>query len=105
MKAINKYGHQTSTYACFDCRIANKGARCSCAKPMHCMGTKWRAPKKNDIKAWKRVISGHRLWDQRAIELLATNTAKRNAISLQKQKERKCQKVQKLLLLDQNKRH
>lgn len=105
MKAFNKYGRQTSTYACFNCRIANKGAHCSCGQSMHYMGTKWRAPKKNNIKAWKHILNGHIWWNKRAVELLAINTTKRNTISLQKQKERKCQKVHKLLLLNQNKEH
>jgi hypothetical protein len=31
------------------------------------MGTKWRAPKKNNERAWKRVQSGDFLWDHNEV--------------------------------------
>ena len=34
-----------------------------CGEPGIAMGTKWRAPKSNDEKAWKRIESGDFLWD------------------------------------------
>lgn len=55
------------TYACNICRIARKGHSDLCAKghTMKSMGKHWRAPKKNNRKAWQRVASGDALWDDR----------------------------------------
>lgn len=58
-----------SAYACFRCRIAWK------AGPTHCtrcgvaatyMGTRWRAPKQHDLKAWKAIANGNVWWDHKA---------------------------------------
>ena len=39
------------------------------------MGTRWRAPKKNNIKAWKKLANGQRLWDDKAVQRKAVSQA------------------------------
>lgn len=58
-----------STYCCAGCRFVAKGmATCpQCSNPMMHMGTKWRAPKKNNDKAWARINCGDFWWEKDAI--------------------------------------
>lgn len=54
---------------CSTCRIAGKGNICN--KPGHVVKsapTRWRAPKKNNLKAWKQITDGDIWWDQSAID-------------------------------------
>lgn len=55
-----------STFACVFCRLALKSAgNCrECGAPLKNMGKHWRAPKKNNLKAWKRVASGEIWWEE-----------------------------------------
>lgn len=59
-----------STFACLRCRIAWKAGTIVCTR---CgvtglnMGTKWRAPKANNLKAWKQIAEGVYWWDEKAI--------------------------------------
>lgn len=39
------------------------------------MGYRWRAPKKNDNKAWKRIGGGDKWWDPPGIRLPYTSEA------------------------------
>lgn len=43
------------------------------------MGRFWRAPKKTNIRAWKRVASGDKLWHDRSIERKAKREATKRA--------------------------
>jgi len=74
-------GLQAQTYACIECRIAQKrNPHCPRGHDMVWMGRFWRAPKKTNIKAWNRVAQGDKLWDDRAIERKAKREAtKRHA--------------------------
>lgn len=75
-------GLQAQTYACIECRIAQKrNPHCPRGHDMIWMGRFWRAPKKNNIKAWQRVAQGDKLWDHKAIE----RKAKREALKQAKQ--------------------
>lgn len=40
----------------------------TCDKPLINMGTRWRAPKKINDKAWKRILKGDIWWDDKAID-------------------------------------
>ena len=74
-------GLQSQTYACVKCRIAQKrSGHCSRGHDMICMGRFWRAPKKNNVKAWQRVAQGDKLWDDRAIERKAKREARKTEI-------------------------
>lgn len=50
------------------------------------MGTKWRAPKKHNIKAWKKVASGKILWESNSYSYLPP-TKERALAALLKQKD------------------
>lgn len=70
---------QANTYACLTCRIAQKrSGHCARGHDMVSMGRFWRAPKRNNIRAWKRVASGDHLWHDRSIE----RKAKREALKM-----------------------
>jgi hypothetical protein len=72
------FGLQSQTYACTICRIAQKrNPHCPRGHEMMWMGRFWRAPKKNNIKAWQRVAQGDKLWDDKAIERKAKREAKK----------------------------
>lgn len=46
------------TFVCIECRVARKGYSASCGVNDHKMidvGTRFRAPRKSDTKAWKRI--------------------------------------------------
>lgn len=71
--------HKSSTtiYYCVECRIAQKSAGwdeatetviCSRRHPMKMAGSRWRAPKKNNHKAWKQIAAGDIWWDKSAID-------------------------------------
>ena len=55
-----------NNYVCIDCRVARrevpyklsleKGATChSCGNRMTSIGFRWRVPKKNDTRGWKKL--------------------------------------------------
>ncbi len=57
------------TYVCVPCRTAKKGytENClSCGGPL-IMKYKWKAPKKNNDRMWKRIEKGEWYWDRRRI--------------------------------------
>lgn len=63
------WGLQAETYACVVCRIAQKrSSHCTRGHTMINMGRFWRAPKKNNLRAWQRVAQGDKLWDDKAIK-------------------------------------
>lgn len=73
-------GLQAQTYACIECRIAQKrNPHCPRGHDMIWMGRFWRAPKKNNIKAWQRVAQGDKLWDDRSIQRKARREANKRA--------------------------
>lgn len=39
----------------------------TCRKKLIDMGTRWRPPKKNNDKAWKKVLAGDIWWDKKAL--------------------------------------
>lgn len=49
---------------CVTCKSVNLP---SCGHELKLVSHKWRAPKKNNIKAWKKVQAGNLLWDDKAI--------------------------------------
>lgn len=56
------------------------------------MGARWRAPKKNDKKSWKRVANGDPLWDDRAIARKAIAQAEKIARAIARAKAKRRQK-------------
>lgn len=80
-----------STYACMICRVAIKGSagQCPGRHAMICMGKHWRAPKKNNKSAWKKLANGIRLWDDKAVQRKAVKQAQHWAHSRQLHKLRK----------------
>ena len=49
---------QNSTYVCLNgCRLSFKAmSTCpKCRQQMFCTGTRWRAPRKSNVKAWRRI--------------------------------------------------
>jgi hypothetical protein len=78
--------HGASTYICPEHRYVTKsndyssyleGSRLSIQKSFNCptcreplidMGTKWRAPKKKNDKAWHMIEAGFPLWDKKAVD-------------------------------------
>lgn len=59
-----------STYnthiVCARCRIVST-VQPSCGHEGTHVGSRWRAPKKSDDKAWKRIENGDWWWDDKAI--------------------------------------
>lgn len=63
----------TSTYVCIECRSAT-----GCPKnehEVHYLGKKWRAPKKGNDSAWRKIAAGDWLWDKKAIIRKAVRSA------------------------------
>lgn len=52
-------------YVCVPCRNAFKGVyKCpDCGEEMRYMGKHWRAPRKKNVKAWRRIAKGEVLWE------------------------------------------
>lgn len=61
---------QNSISVCVPCRFAAKQTwKCPhCGLEMAYAGRKWRAPKKNNDRAWKMIAAGDWLWDKMAID-------------------------------------
>lgn len=57
------------THLCAPCRVVDKYLyTCPrCGGSMLDMGTRWRAPKKSNKRAWARVDKGDYWWDDRAL--------------------------------------
>lgn len=49
--------------------------QCPGGHAMICMGKHWRAPKRNNIKAWKMLANGHKLWDDKSVQRKAIKQA------------------------------
>jgi hypothetical protein len=60
---------QRYTYMCPVDRFVGKSATTCphCRKPTIWMGLNWRAPKKNDDRAWTRIQSGDWKWDHSTV--------------------------------------
>lgn len=55
-----------ATNVCVQCRHVTKiGAGCPAGHELRYMGRHWRAPKKDNDAAWKRIEAGDFLWDKR----------------------------------------
>lgn len=53
---------------CIDCRKANKGIACTIeGHRVFSLHYKWRAPKKNNAKAWRMIADGDVWWDKKAV--------------------------------------
>lgn len=79
-----------NTYACIICRVALKGSgQCPGGHASMYMGTRWRAPKKNNIKAWKKLANGQPLWDDKSVQRKLVRQAMHHARSQQLQKLRR----------------
>ena len=50
-----------------------------CGGPVTLASSKWRAPRKTNDAAWRRVSAGVWLWDQRAVERAGRRLAERIA--------------------------
>jgi len=55
--ARNAFRGETNRYVCFHCRVCFHGtSMCPhCRHGMHYVGTHFRAPRRNDLKAWRRL--------------------------------------------------
>lgn len=70
-------GLSSTTLICVECRVARKGYSASCGVEGHKMidvGTRFRAPKKRDAAAWKRIAEGDRRTEFSKVELREFNT-------------------------------
>ena len=56
-----------SPSVCTTCRTSFKGASTCGHDGVMYMSSKWRAPKKSDDKAWKRIEAGDIWWDKKAL--------------------------------------
>jgi hypothetical protein len=58
-------GLQQHTYICIPDRyVSKRDSPCPhCGEDLLYMGTRWRAPKKGNDRAWKRIEKGDYLWD------------------------------------------
>ena len=75
-KAENMHG---SRQVCPECRAVGPIIiTCAHANKIW-VGPKWRAPKKTNDRAWKRIAEGDILWDHSAIEAVARRDAARSA--------------------------
>lgn len=57
-----------SMYACTDCRIGGKNPYPACVAAEHnivFLGSKISVPKKNNDRAWRRIIDGDKKWNHR----------------------------------------
>lgn len=57
-----------SKYVCVPCRLVFKQTHIcpTCGESMKYVHPDWRAPKRNNNRAWRRVEKGEWLWDRRA---------------------------------------
>lgn len=57
------------TTICVPCRnVQRDGQTCAlCREPLTSMGWRWRAPKKDDDRAWALIAAGVLLWDRKAM--------------------------------------
>lgn len=76
-----------AVYACVTCRVANKGGACGRGHEMRYMGARWRAPRKNDKKAWQRVADGDLLWDDRAVARKANLKQRKHERAMERWRE------------------
>lgn len=52
---------------CVKCRVATRTTLTCGHEPTYRFGPRWRPPKKNNDKAWKRIERGEYLWDEKAL--------------------------------------
>lgn len=60
-----------STYVCVPCRMVKSKPteHClQCGGPIQDCGPKWRAPRKSNDTAWKRIEAGDWLWEHSKID-------------------------------------
>lgn len=58
----------SGVYVCLDCRVGGKGLYPACVRGNHrteFIGKKISIPKKNNVRAWKRMEDGEWLWNRR----------------------------------------
>lgn len=58
---------------CVPCREVGQTTNClTCGRETITVSARWRAPRKTNDRAWKRIERGEILWDRNHIEKVAT---------------------------------
>lgn len=66
--------HRGHRYVCVPCRIVS-GVAPSCGHEAALVGHRWRAPRKGDDRAWRRIAAGDWLWDETSLRRAARRFA------------------------------
>lgn len=67
-KSNAEYWHEYIEFDKGKINASNSFLCVDCQKPLINMGTRWRAPKKRNDKAWKQISAGNIWWNKKVIK-------------------------------------